>query len=397
MKIAIIIPAYSRADSLNRLLNSINNAVFPSKDIELIISLDGGYSKEVEKNAVNFKFLHGNKQIIKRKKNLGLKEHILWCGDQTKYFSSVIILEDDLFVDKYFYSYTTEALKFYQDERQIAGISLYGHKYNEYAELPFEPIYNGYSVYFMQVASSWGQAWTTQQWQAFKSWYTENKNSLLNENLKLPKALRNWPGTSWKKYYSAYLVDKNKYFIYPYKSYTTNCADAGGEHMKKGSNLYQVPLSLKNRKKENFEFPDFNKNSVIYDSFMEPDYDDVFVIINLRREQLEIDLYGTKDLELIKKKKYTLTSRPCISPIGKYKLSFHPIENNILFHNAIHGDNNHLESECINLALSNNILDKNEQSFMKLVNFYSYINFKTIKFLKHYLKFVVYKGFRKLI
>jgi hypothetical protein len=213
MKPTIIVPAYSRADSLNRLLNSINDAIYPSNDIELIISLDGGYSKKVSNVAINFKFLHGNKQVIKRENNLGLREHILWCGEQTKKYESVIILEDDLFVDTYFYNYTVEALKYYQNEKQIAGISLYGHKYNEYADLPFEPIDNGCSAYFMQIASSWGQAWTKQHWEDFLIWYKNNYDNSLNGNIGLPGAVRNWPNSSWKKYYSAYLAIKNKYFL----------------------------------------------------------------------------------------------------------------------------------------------------------------------------------------
>lgn len=395
MKPTIIVPAYSRADSLNRLLNSINDAIYPFDDIVLIISLDGGYSKKVHDVAVNFNFLHGNKQVIKRENKLGLREHILWCGNQTKKYESVIILEDDLFVDTYFYDYTIEALKYYQNEKQIAGISLYGHKYNEYADLPFEPIDNGYSGYFMQIASSWGQAWTKQHWEKFLAWYKNNSSSL-NENINLPQTLINWPSTSWKKFYSAYLVSENKYFLYPYKSYTTNCADAGGEHVKNGTNLHQVPLGLNSRKGEKYEFPVLNNTSVYYDSFMEPDYENIFKAINISRNELEIDLFGLKDIEFLNKKKFVLTSKLCKSPLARYKLNFHPIENNILFNNIVNSNETHRNGEFISLALSLNIIE-NKQPFFKLADFYSYVNYKSINFFKSYIQFVIHRGIKKLL
>lgn len=62
--IAIVIPCFNRADSLNRLLLSINNAIYDDLPPTLIFSIDGGGSQDVIELVTNFKFKHGNKRII---------------------------------------------------------------------------------------------------------------------------------------------------------------------------------------------------------------------------------------------------------------------------------------------------------------------------------------------
>ena len=97
---AIIVPAYRRLDALSRLLNSINRAHFPDDGVRLIISLDGGATDAVVDRARNFNFNGGSAEVIERAEQLGLREHILWCGNQAREHGSVIILEDDLVVEQ---------------------------------------------------------------------------------------------------------------------------------------------------------------------------------------------------------------------------------------------------------------------------------------------------------
>ena len=95
---AIIVVAYNRPKSLFRLLQSIKNASYKTKNIPLIISIDSKNSilnEEVVSIAENFIWEYGEKQIVRNQASLGLKKHILLCGDFTKVYNSVIILEDD--------------------------------------------------------------------------------------------------------------------------------------------------------------------------------------------------------------------------------------------------------------------------------------------------------------
>lgn len=142
----------------------------------------------------------------------------------TEYYDAVVVLEDDLMVSKYYYTYVKQALAFYCDDCKIAGISLYKHQTHPGVYRPFEPVNNGYDVYMQQFAMSWGQCWSNTMWKKFKNWYLENEQKDLTEGNVLPQYIANWNKQSWLKYYMRYIVEKDKYFVYPYFSLSTNAS-----------------------------------------------------------------------------------------------------------------------------------------------------------------------------
>jgi len=220
MKPAIIVVAYNRPNSLKNLLTSISRANFKEKDIPLVISIDYTNSKEHEEVlnvASEYEWIYGEKKVIAHNKNLGLRNHILSCGDMSLLYGSAIILEDDLRVSDGFYTYGTAALNYYENNKNIGGISLYSYEFEEQHSHTFYPRDIGGDTFFIQWASSWGQAWTANQWKSFREWYSEDKS--LN-NIRMPEYVKLW-GKSWKKYYIAYLVENNRFFAFPYASYTT--------------------------------------------------------------------------------------------------------------------------------------------------------------------------------
>ena len=81
MRIPIVVVAYNRLSCLDRLLNSLNRAEYEKDDVELIISIDRGDNAQVLELAQRFHWLHGTKRVIYQSENLGLKKHILRCGD----------------------------------------------------------------------------------------------------------------------------------------------------------------------------------------------------------------------------------------------------------------------------------------------------------------------------
>lgn len=366
----IIIPAYSRPNALLRLLNSINRAVYPEERIQLIISLDGGASEEVQNVAESFRFKYGEKKVISREENLGLRKHILWCGNQTQKYGEILILEDDLLVDQYFYLYALEALRFYGSDSKIAGISLYSRHHNLAAQLAFEPLYNGYSAYFIQSPSSWGQAWNSAQWRRFRDWFDKAEKAHVSNNIKLPKTVKQWPESSWMKYFASYMADSETYFVYPYRSYTTNCADSGGVHMG-GTFMYQVPLGAINRPKETFSFCAMEESAALYDTFFEPISNEVYQELNLEPEKLEVDFFGTKPVSLLQRKKYVLTSKKCKNPIRVYRYSYKPIEKTV-FEPVNNIDTDYVGYyDLIYLAESSNI-ESSKRPFYHQVNYMSY-------------------------
>lgn len=329
---AIIIPAFDRPDALSRLLNTINHADYPGNTIQLIISIDGGASDPVREIADRFDFIHGDCKVIHHPANMGLRKHIVWCGENTSAYDAVIILEDDLIVDRYFYRYAISACSTYLSDDRICGISLYAQKFNEYLDLYFDPVYNGCSSYFMQVPSSWGQVWSARSWRAFKSWYDHNASEKgLARSCLVPSRIKTWPETSWKKYYSLYMCATKKYFVYPYHAYTSNCADAGGVHIKRKTNYFQTPMGYTHRECEHFFFPSLSQGSIVYDGFMEPEPDVVAPLLGVDHRILGIDLYGYKPAELFDGKDLLLTSRDASQVIQSYPLAFRPLEKNFEF------------------------------------------------------------------
>ena len=152
IKPAIIVIAYNREASLKRLLTSLNNAIYESDDITLIISIDKSDNEKVYKTADEFDWKHGIKKTILSDENLGLKKHVLKCGDYVYEYENIIVLEDDLYVSKNFYSYACQALEFSMDKQEIEGVSLYNHELNVHVREPFKAIDDGEENYYMQSA-----------------------------------------------------------------------------------------------------------------------------------------------------------------------------------------------------------------------------------------------------
>lgn len=322
----IVIAAYRRVAGLERLLNSIVKADFslhiPPK---IIISLDGGYAKGVVEVAERFlnSFTICDVEIVKREENIGLREHILWCGDTSDTYDGVIVLEDDLYLDPNFYSYSVKALNFYNNENRVCGISLYSQEYNEMAQLPFVALKDGSSAYFMQVPCSWGQVWSREHWRLFREWLELSSGLDLKTIKGLPERVVSWSEKSWKKWFYAYMVLTQRYFIYPYSTYSTNFCDAGAQHASTRTTVFQVSMSNPFRKSEEFSFFHFNEG-VKYDSYMEPEHDFLYEVLGVDRNDLCIDLYSTKARREIVDYKYVLSSRSSNSPIQRFQLSLKP-------------------------------------------------------------------------
>ena len=217
MKITIVVIGYNRIDSINRLLMSLSKAYYLDDRVDLIISLDRcdkteSFIKELEK----YNWKYGSKKIRSFEKRLGLRNHVIECGKLVEGYDAIIVLEDDLLVSPYFYSYVKQTLKKYGEDDHIAGISLYKNELNNGVNLPFVPSNNGYDVFMMQLSQSWGQCWTKKMWNEFYEWYQENCERDLKKIKNLPSYISSWDERSWLKYHMAYTVENNKYHIYPY-------------------------------------------------------------------------------------------------------------------------------------------------------------------------------------
>lgn len=340
----IAIPAFRRARALHRLLQSLNRAGYPEgHSPEVVISLDADASAATEQVARAFVFDYGMVQVVRQEQKLGLRGNVLWCGDHCLENGPVIVLEEDLVVGRDFYRYAMAALKVYRNAPLIGGIALYNYEFNQVARLPFEPLQNGYDAFFMSFPCSSGQLWWREPWQKFRDWFAHTSKETLRQDVRIPAIVKNWPETSWKKYYGAWLIDTRHYMVYPYRSHTSNVSDTGGAHLPTGTSEHQVvmgPIHALNPEqstpKQPWNFPEASQahashTQVYYDAFMEPCGQYIRGLIGKQHESLEVDLHGQKPRELLQQAEWCLTIKPSARPERQFPLSFRPIENNMAF------------------------------------------------------------------
>lgn len=327
MKPAIVVVGFNRLRALERLLAGVLAADFSDyEEVPLVISLDGGDCKSVRRFAERISWHRGPFRLIVYAERLGLREHILRCGDLVEEYGNIILLEDDLAVSPHFYSFAASALKFYSTDERIAGVSLYSFGYQEFSRTPFIAYDDGQDVYFLQSASSSGQCWTAQQWGTFRRWYKAHSNP---EQLSrfLPTDMLDWPESSWKKYFNSYLQLTGRYFVIPRRSYTTNMGEAG-THFKRAVSRLTVPLAVG---RPRFNFVGLNRSFCRYDSFFEIEADCLKEYCpELDRIPFCVDLYGTKDPHVVTED-YILTIKPARSRMLGFGFRYFPPELNIIF------------------------------------------------------------------
>lgn len=376
---AIVIICYNRPKSLIRLLNSLSNIKVNNEEVTLYISIDNAKSlnednEKVKLIANNYTWNFGKKIVDIKKDNLGLKNHVIECGKLTDKYMNIIVLEDDLLVSPVIFEYAKQVVKFYNNEDNIAGYGLYSYPKNQYSNRLFVPLNDGTDVYFMQNACSWGQIWTRKQWQEFYNWYEENKNKEFTTKL-IPKEVCQWDDKSWLKWHIKYVIQKNKFFVYPHTSITTNFSEKG-VHNSSESFGYQSNLYTKNDKEIIFRFEKLEQSKSIYDAY----YENIRIneFINLK-EQICSDFYNTKELSNIKENyQYLLTCKKMnYRVIKKYKLEMYPYEQNII---------NNIEGQDIFLYNLHK-KEKNKYKSNKIKNLiYSYriaeLSFKDILLIK---------------
>lgn len=320
-KIAIICVGYNRLHSLECLFSSLEQAHYPSNDIPLVVSIDASGDEDVYAFVREYIWPYGDKYVNIQTERLGLKKHIYKCGDLSQYFKGIIILEDDSFVAPYFYEYAETALSKYSDDIKISGISLYISHNNEYVNVPFWPLNKGADVFLLQDVQTRGECFSWGMWSKFKEWLKDNENRDYAEVL-MPEPIKSWT-KAWSKYYYAYMVESETYFVYPYTSFVTNMG-AVGEHANKIINVVQVALEYGKKK---YVMPD-SSFLVRYDAFYSNE--DIYVMLGYEKLDLCIDYYGFN--KNISNRRYLLSCKRLPYLVVKsFGLHMYPIEMNIRY------------------------------------------------------------------
>jgi hypothetical protein len=124
----IIVLTMDRPKELRNLLRSLDNAHYQgSKNLQLEIHMDFSASKRsvgALRVAKHFKFRHGSKFIrrVKHQKGLARSWYDAWTPGND--LERAIILEDDIILSPFWYTWLTTAWDKYGDRDELAGISL---------------------------------------------------------------------------------------------------------------------------------------------------------------------------------------------------------------------------------------------------------------------------------
>lgn len=318
-KIAIVAVGYNRVESLKRLLGSLLNAQYPNKDVPLYISIDASGDETVYNYVDTFVWPNGDKYVNIQRERLGLRNHIIQCGNLTQYFRAIILLEDDIYVSEFFYYYVVEAVNTYYNEERIGGISLYRNEMR--GNLPVYSIWDGSDSFLKQSVASWGECWTDKQWDGFIKWYGIHQNDDLS-SIDMPIHIKKWK-KAWSKFYMAYLIQTDKFFVFPSVSHTT-CFSEVGENGSFTSTIGQVNLLAGPKK---YCFRSFN-DLTQYDIY--GTNKDVYKWIGIDEDCLCVDFYG--DNPNFNSKRYILS--PFLKHydiVRSFALSLFPIELNLKY------------------------------------------------------------------
>lgn len=287
-KIAIVSVGYNRLKSQVRQLSALARADYSGYDnVPLVISIDRSGDTELYDYVRNYEWPHGDKYVIIREKRMGLKEHILACGDLTQYFKGIILLEDDIYVSKDFYNYTNQMEKAYGDDDNICSIALYSNEMNGYCWLPLVRLRNESDVFADQAVSTWGEYWNERMWKGFREWLA--KTDIPWTDIDMPHQIKEWT-KAWSKFFDAYMVLEDRWSIFPYTSLTTNFSDAG-EHGDANNTIVQVSLQQGHKTYQTLPFEKLVKYDIYSNNIGLAD------ALNIPLEDICLDLYGVRPNE----------------------------------------------------------------------------------------------------
>lgn len=251
--VPVVLFVYARLDHTKKVIESLlDNS--EAAETRLIIFSDGPKSNEkkecVEDVRGYLRKISGFKEveIHERQFNLGLSTSIIQgVSDCLRIYESIIVLEDDIVVSKYFLRFMNEALVKYRDDPRV--FSVHGYVYPVSRQLP--------QTFFLKGADCWGWGCWRRSWHCFNPNGSMLLNALKSNKLmkefnfngalnfaKMLKDQINGTNDSWAIRWHASVFLQNGLTLYPGKSLVQNIGlDDSGVHCSK-TNKFDVNLAI---------------------------------------------------------------------------------------------------------------------------------------------------------
>ncbi|KAL3884477.1 hypothetical protein ACJMK2_024615 [Sinanodonta woodiana] len=175
--LSVIVIVYNRAESLQRLLESLNNAQFYGDNIALHVWIDrsqnGTIDSSTYKVARDFTFTHGQYYVHNQTCHVGIYGQ--WIGAWYPRNSSseiAVILEDDLTVSPYFYKWLKVVHNKFDNRPDINGYSLQGVSIKHGIDQDgFLDVNKTHKAFLYPILGTWGFSPNNRNWRAFSDWY----------------------------------------------------------------------------------------------------------------------------------------------------------------------------------------------------------------------------------
>lgn len=260
-QIVIKIIAYKRANSLLRLLKSLDVAYYDSRKVPLEILIDAPIQEnekpqvqEVISAAEQFHWSHGPKVITVRKNHLGITGSWLNSWNPNSDNEYAYIAEDDTEVSPHYYQAIRAALRIYQNDSLIYGITLqkpsYSYGVNEWGKWRKIDVEaeeeDKLSTYLFPVIGTWGVLLFPKPWKKFTSNHLQSLFQIeFDGSLASHWSFKKGNEKMWTHYFMRWVLEQRLYSVYFNRPFSISYRETGlnfRENLGPDSALYK-PLN----------------------------------------------------------------------------------------------------------------------------------------------------------
>ena len=215
----IIVLTMNRANSLKRLLHSLEDADYGDDIVHLTIKIDfSSDNGEAKDAAEEFEFTHGPKKIVLATRNQGLRGAWLeaWVPADEEDFS--IILEDDIVMSPDWYLFLRRAWSQYSECEDLAGISLMRQNLIAYYPRRTREIVNRHQPFLYSLVGTIAFSPHPMVWRSFLSWI--GSIDLAKFDVSVPGLVTSdwWKGSDkrhmWSQHFIYFTKQHNLYTMY---------------------------------------------------------------------------------------------------------------------------------------------------------------------------------------
>ncbi|CAC5405261.1 unnamed protein product [Mytilus coruscus] len=171
----IMVITYNRAESMLRLLNSLNKVDYLDDRVVLEIwvdrSKDGVIDKKTFGTARNFSFEKGFKTVHQQDKHVGIYGQWIDTWQPTADSKEIaVIFEDDITVSPFFYRYLKNVHARYDHRPEVNGYSLQGISIKHGGAGGNLHAPDDHVVFLYPIVGSWGFSPKKENWIGFQRW-----------------------------------------------------------------------------------------------------------------------------------------------------------------------------------------------------------------------------------